>query len=218
MILTLPGIEYLRNIEYSIVISPDHGGGKETKMLDYGLGADEVILVECENVISDGKKIFKTPGNLVLTNKHILFATLNMFGKVKDVERHPLSDIKVYDGTVQAKLDAKFGENPALNIFYKNGQAGYTMIDKSKAIEFVKQLNKTVTGNDIEIETGISAGAAMLGEALRSTTAAFKNAFGIKEPEPEKTIVSCTGCGATITGVKGSLVKCEFCGCSVKLI
>lgn len=187
-------------------------------MLDYGLGADEVILVECENAIHDEKKIFKSPGNLVLTNKQILFATLNIFGKVKDVDRHPLSDIKVFDGMVQAKLDAKFGENPVLNIFYKNGQASYTLIDKSKAIEFVKKLNKTVTGDDIEVETGLSAGAAMLGEALRSTTAAFKNAFGIKEPEPETIVMSCTGCGAKITGVKGSLVKCEFCGCSVKLI
>ncbi len=186
-------------------------------MHDYGLSSDEVVLVECENVTPKDKKAFNSSGNLVLTNKNILFATFTMFGKVKNVDRHPVSDVKVFDGIVQAKLDLRFGDNPVMNIYYKASQVSYMLTDNVKAKEFVKQLNKLVTGNDIEIESGLTAGAAMLGEALGGMASAFKGAFGIKEKEPEKIVMPCTGCGASITGIKGSLVKCEFCGCTVKL-
>ena len=187
-------------------------------MLNYELDSDEVVLVECENVMPKDNSFFSSSGNLVLTNKNILFATLTFFGKVKSVDKHPISEVKVFDDTVQAKLDMKFGENPILNIFYKNGQNSYMIPDKSKAKIIVKQLNKIITGNDIEIESELAAGAAMLGEALKGTASAFMSAFGAREKEQEETVMSCPGCGASITGVKGSVVKCEFCGSTVKLI
>lgn len=42
-------------------------------------------------------------------------------------------------------------------------------------------------------------------------------AFGIKGKEPEKTVMACTGCAASVTGIKGSIVKFEFCGNEMKL-
>ena len=188
-------------------------------MTDYRLDADEVLLVECENVSPIGNKLFNTNGTLALTNKNVLFVTFTIFGKVKNIEKWSLSNIKVFNDMAQARLETKFGESPELTIYYKNDQRGYTMYENSKAKEFVNQLNKLVTGKEMNVtNSGLASGAAILGQTLRETANAFKTAFGIKEKEPEKTLMVCPGCAATVTGIKGSITKCEYCGTSIKLV
>lgn len=187
-------------------------------MLDYGLRSNEAVLVECTGVMPNDHKLFSSNGTLVLTSQNILFVTTTVFGKVKDIDKHPLSDVKVYDDTAQVKLEEKFGESPILNIYLKDGQLSYTMYEKGKAKEFVNQLNKAVTGRDVEIvNKSAIPGAAFVGETLKGTANAFKSALGIKPKEPEKVAMPCTSCGATISGIKGTVIKCEYCGSSVKL-
>lgn len=187
-------------------------------MLDYGLESNEVVLVECEKAVPRENNFFNTEGVLVLTNKNILWVTTNFFGKVKDIIKHPLSDIKIYDGKAQVKLEEKFGEEPVLSLYYKNGQISYRMYEKANVKDFVNQLNKTVTGSDEDIVVkGAIPGVAFVGETIKGTADAFKSAFGIKPKKAEQAAIQCTYCGAKISGIKGTVVKCEYCGSSIRI-
>lgn len=187
-------------------------------MIDYDLRSDEAVLVECSDVTLNDGKLFSSAGTLVLTSRNILFATTNMFGKVKNIDRHPLSDVKVYDDKAQVKIDEKLGEPATITIFFKNGQISYTANEKGRAKEFVNQLNKVVTGreDDLVAKSAIP-GTAFVAETLKGTIGTFKNAFGIKQKEPEKCALNCPRCGASISGIKGRVTQCPYCDSSVQL-
>ena len=184
-------------------------------MDEYGLGQSEVVLSEFENVsLADGK-FFSASGDLALTNQRIVFVQKDFFGRVKNRNSYPLSSIKVYQNKAQIKYDQNVCN---LVIYLSNEILSYNIssIMKKDVIKFINQINKLLFGEDAEEIKNTIPGLESLTSALKDTVNVVKGSFGIKEKE-NKGVQVCPGCGYRISGIKGKVVRCQYCGTSTKI-
>lgn len=171
-------------------------------------------MVECENVRLDNGNLLPNIGSLVLTNQNVIWATKTMFGRTKEIQKYLISSVKIYDNKAQVQIEEKIGESTLLTIHFQYQYIRFSIDEKVKAREFVNNLNKIATGidNDI-IAKHVIPGAAFIGETLKGTVLTFKNAI-----KSHKNISqSCNAYGASISGIKGQIVKCPYCNSENKL-
>lgn len=187
-------------------------------MADYNLDSDEMFIFECEDVTLDEKKMVNRKGSVVLTNKNLIWVTKNLFGKVKNIEKYPIKEIKIYDEKAQVTVKEKMGEEPKLLVFFKGFELTFIMESKTKARELANNINKCVTGSEADLLPKRSIpGTAFMAETLKGTVGTFVNAIGKKQKVAEKMSKSCPACGAKVSGIIGSIVKCEYCNTEIKL-
>lgn len=187
-------------------------------MINYNLNPDEAVIVECKDVLLNNGKFVNTRGDLVLTSQNLIWVTKNMFGKVKNLEKYSIANVKVYDNKAQVKAEEKIGTPTKLSIFFVDSQMTFDVAEKKKARDLVNSINKLVTGMEDEIiAKSAIPGTAFVAETLKGTIGTFKNAMGIKAKDPEKVSQECPGCGASLSGIKGQAVKCPYCDSNVTL-
>lgn len=185
-------------------------------MSAYDLDFDEVVIAEINNIKWEEGPSFKKKGNLVLTNKNIIWCHKGFFGGLKEPVKTEVEKVKLYENRVQAKVD-KIENSGAfqLKIYYTDCDVTYRINGKKRAKEFVRELNKLITGEDPTMQdiftSQILPNAEVVAESLKETLNVFVNAFGTQVSG------TCSSCGASITGVKGQMVSCPYCNGSTKL-
>lgn len=183
------------------------------------LDSNEMVILTDENIKSnDLKKV----GNLVLTNKNIIFYTVGAFkGHIKNVCKYPLNNIKFFQDQAQAKVYDKEIGNYGLDIYFINDKQRFTFVNrltKRRILEWVQAINAAVKGESIPSDStqysGIPGVAAIAG-TLKNTFGAISDNF--KEKSNQAASGKCMNCGAPIHGVKGQIVQCAYCDTKQKI-
>lgn len=192
--------------------------------VNYHLAPDEALIVKSESVTYvEGLK--RTACELVLTNKNIILIKKGMMGKAKDVNYFPVAGIKTYNGQAQALFSQSFGTAPKLEVNFIDGIVAVEFLSKKEALNWVNKINILLTGNPADDSQSIS-GAPLTGalEPLADAVGGIKQMLGLKSKSvqsdspsgairPRQQVVAyCTSCGASISGLESSAVKCEYCG------
>lgn len=186
-------------------------------MENYNLLENEAIILKNERAYHPiGRKI-GNPGELVLTNLNIFYSKKGIFGGTKEILKFPLSEIKIIDGNPQVNLGKNANSQYQMEIYFRNSQECFYFVayGKKELIKWIDKISELLTGKQANIddrERNYVPGVSEFAGALKNTIGTMKDAFGIKEKEPEKVTIRCMSCGAPLTGNKGSVIKCRFCG------
>ena len=94
-------------------------------MTDYNLDIDEAVILQNNNVACTTNSLPVFKDELVLTNKNIIYVCIGVFGRVKEIKKYPLEQIKMYNNKPQILiLKAKDG-NKEMQIFTVNQQISF---------------------------------------------------------------------------------------------
>lgn len=176
-------------------------------MNELQLQPNESVLLQEDGVLCKGlSKSYSD--ELYLTNINLILVRnikKGMFGKAKETDKFPLSQIKIINGEIQAKFI-----NGELQIFLVNKQLAFAFYSggKKRINAFIDGINSAIKGTPMNSSKASSAipGTEIIAETFKDTIGTFKNAFGIKGKNVGITI-KCIGCHAPITGVIGQKSK-----------
>ena len=191
-------------------------------MAKVNLQPNEVILLQSDSVSKSGG-IFQQSGDLVLTNRDIIFIPKNLMGLGKGQERYPLNQLRCYNGQPQALL-SKTNGYPQLELIFQNGQIAFSfmLLGKREVLRWIDAITKVINGETVDTNRNLSAaipGTEFVAETVKDTLGKFSGALGISgigskiglTPSDEKTTIRCISCRAPLTGTKGQVVKCQYC-------
>lgn len=175
------------------------------------LNPGEAVVKKSEK-IGYGSRLSGGSNDLVLTNESLILVRKNLFGKVKDVIRFPVREIRVVNGQVQALLGKADNVTPTLDVYFASGQESFHFTWETDVEEWIDSRNELVMGqkpvrknrDDWVTETLAFA------ESVAGTITRVKSALGIKETE--QVSCSCPACGASLTGIRGDTTQCPYCG------
>lgn len=178
----------------------------DIKMSDYNLYPNEAILLKSENVFKGMRK-----GDLVLTNLAILWAEKNFLGKIKNVNRIPFNQVKMYNGNPQVCLGKAVNGTPQLEIYIVNGQEKFsfnnTLLVKREIGKWINEITKAITGYVPDKSFSAIPGTEFVADTLKGTVGTLADSLGVKKTVSTK----CMACRAPITGKKGETVRCKYC-------
>jgi len=186
---------------------------------EYKLSFNEAIILKQDRIMHGGfMAVFSD--ELILTNLNLVLISKGMFGNTKNIQTFPINQIKVFNNKAQVLLSETGGGHPQIEVFLLNGQEIFGFESKKVAMNWINKINQLVTGEDEDIIVSartVIPGTEKIAEVLGGTVDVFRSALGYKskgsamEP-PEKVTKKCTGCGAIISGKKGRIVQCSYCG------
>ncbi|QBO35759.1 hypothetical protein EQG49_04415 [Periweissella cryptocerci] len=133
-------------------------------MSKYQLNTNEIMVKE----YTSGSHIVGNKhlsGELVLTNRNLVWVNVGMFGSVKGIDTFNLRDIKVFDDKVQIKLSGI--DDSHLDIYFKNHVETFSFIDRKEATNWANEINHVITDSDEDIiapETHVIPGEHFLRE------------------------------------------------------
>ncbi len=199
-------------------------------MAGYQFEPDETVVLRAQDVGREGGakalSMFKN-AELLLTNKNIVYPRKNMFGKIKDYEVHPLSDIRIVDGVVQCRLDSSEFMTHKLEISFTNELVKYVfggLEPKAEVRSWIDQINLLLVGHEANAEqlkaTGIGALADgdNMGDMAGRILGSFNNALNRKRAQGAPVVAHrCPSCNASLEGKRGSTVVCPYCESNVTI-
>ncbi|WP_270765353.1 hypothetical protein [Weissella confusa] len=198
-------------------------------MADYDPKLDEVLLLKETSVSSRGD--LKSRGDLILTNLNLVFiAKSAILGRVVGVYASPLKDIKVYNDEPQIRIT-----NGDLEIQFLDSIERFYLGNKVLTGNWARFMRMTRNGETVtpqDIETGETRvkeyrekeysktkalpGTKFVAGKLKGTIDVFLDTFGIGKHANQKIAqemtVKCYNCGAKMTGMSGTKMKCAYCG------
>lgn len=178
--------------------------------------ADELNLSADETVVDRIGKIgyggFWSGNNeLVLTNKNLILVKKGLFGDTEEVVKYPLSDIRVVNGEVQAKLGRPDNMTYTLDVYFNKGMESFRFEWESDAQKWADKVTEVITGVKVQRDEYAWVGETLaMADSVNSTIRNLKKTFGIRSDE--QVSIKCPSCGATLTGTEGETVKCPYCG------
>lgn len=191
-------------------------------MSDYNLQPNETILMKTEGIMHGGIAALYTD-ELVLTNLNLILCSKGLFGNKKGVTYYPLNRIKVYNDSAQV-IETTKGNQPVMEVMFIDGQEAFGFQRPREIKNWIANIKNVVAGNEVELEVSNDRtlpGTELLVDTIKDTFGTVANAFGIsfgktkneeKAKPAERATVKCVSCGATISGVVGTVVRCEYCG------
>ncbi|MED4273929.1 hypothetical protein [Weissella confusa] len=187
-------------------------------MADYDLKSDEVLLLKETSVSSRGD--LKSLGDLILTNLNLVFiAKSAILGRVVGVYASPLKDIKVYNDEPQIRIT-----NGDLEIQFLDSIERFYLGNKVLTGNWARFMRMTRNGETRVKEyrekeyskTKALPGTKFVAGKLKGTIDVFSDTFGIGKHANQKIAqemtVKCYNCGAKMTGMSGTKMKCAYCG------
>lgn len=147
-------------------------------MIDYGLRPNERLIYECPDIVADKGKFRKEKGTLILTDQALIWFIKGAFERVKDTERYPLLDIKVFDNKAQITLKEERGSTPKIIVYFSKIQIAFEISDRAKAIDMANKINRVVTGTnqDLFVKRYLP-GTEFIAETLKGTATKFMSVF-----------------------------------------
>jgi hypothetical protein len=184
----------------------------------YSLQPNERVILEAEPATrlrqSGSQPLTFNSQELVLTNQNIILITTGAFGKTKGTQYFPLDDIPVIDGIPRVNVVNKTGEH-LLEVDFQSGRETFSFQRKKTLRAWADNIAKLRTGSSDDFSTARDRsipGTAYVAESLKHTIGAFKTSFGLKsDSNLEKVARKCASCSAPISGVRGRIVRCEYC-------
>ena len=175
-------------------------------MSDYNLYVNEAILLKSEDALQGMRR-----GDLILTNLAILWAEKNFFGKIKNINRIPFNQVKIYNENPQVILGKSKNGTYQLEIYLINGQENFsfnsTLSGKREINKWINEITKAITGHEAEKISMAIPGTEFIADTLKDTIVTLKDSFSSKKILSKK----CKACKAPITGKKGEIVQCKYC-------
>lgn len=192
-------------------------GGAIVKKGKLELEPNEWFVEEAD--ATDDGKFFAGIVNVVLTSSHIII-TPSLSSKAR---KYRLNTLKRTSMNVDrlVRLNSNKGYQIALD--FQNGESELLRFGSKSATYFwAENILNVALGNvdDINYE---GSRANTTGDSLKAGLETLQNSFGgfrsKKTPsqEQQKIVKTCTGCGASVSGKVGAVVKCEYCGTPVSL-
>jgi hypothetical protein len=188
------------------------------------LNPDETVVLRCEGV-GYGNTMFGKNHELILTNQAILLQKMGLFGKPKDVLRFPLADIRVVNGQVQVMMGKKDFVTPSLDVYFESGMESFLITWEKDIRQWIKTITALVRGEplpqqnefeDLEEDMAkMAAFAENLSGSLSDSIFKVRDALGMKSHE--QMAEQCPSCGASLTGLRGEVTQCPYCGSYIKL-
>lgn len=182
------------------------------------LDPEECVLLKNENV-SYGSGLAKSESDLILTNKAIIFVKKGLLGVGKNQLRFPLEKIKIYENKAQAMEGKTSTGEPALDIYFLDGQENFGFKNKKDISTWIKKINELLVKDkkdeSDENKNPVIPGTEFIAKTLKNTIDSCSDILGFKKKNVKITI-NCPNCGATVTGTKGESEPCPFCDCYVK--
>ena len=96
--------------------------------------------------------------------------------------------------------------------------------DENERYRFLKNAHINYNRNELVLDEAANIsvkkaipGTEAIADALGGTIAAFKGALGIANKEPTEIVAKCNSCGASILGIKGKAVRCQYCDSAQQL-
>lgn len=193
----------------------------------YKLLANEAIIMKFENVFHGNDN-----GELILTNQNLIHvASKGILRTTYIVQKYQIKQIKVFGNQAQIFL----GKAGNMDVYFVNGQQSFKFINnesffsekkaEKEAEKWASAINKLLTGEEVEIDVSPKKGIPeieMLADAVGGTVGAFKDALGIgkkaSSAPTEMTAKKCESCGASISGRKGKVARCAYCGNSQTML
>ena len=158
-----------------------------------------------------GGSFSRSNNELILTSQSLILIKKNLFGKVKEVMRFPLSDIVVSNNQAQVRLGKKDLATHTLDVYFTSGRETFRLTWEDEIKEWANEINTLVTGQPaIYKQENWMAGFENLTASFNGAVKNLKKAFGVKSTE--KISGKCPACGASITGTEGETVQCPYCG------
>ena len=192
-------------------------------MADLNLQASESVLM------SEGDELY-------LTNLNIIsIETIGFFKTKTVVNKYPLSQVKKVDGVPQVLLK----DNLTVQVFFWQDQITLEFEKNRVAEEWANNIRAVASGNMAEFSSSkkrrgsngkmldaistINPDAGLVIDAANSALGALadvitkrdkKKKLEAQQTETPRESVSakCKSCGAPISGIKGSTVRCAYCG------
>jgi len=178
----------------------------------YNLQFNESVIMKSESA-----RHGKTNGELVLTNLSLIHVAKKGLLKREHVtQRFPLDQIKLFDGKAQVMA----GKSGVLDIYFVNGHQSFTFSNndtffsekkaEKEAEQWAARINQLRAGEQVAVGNVAHNEIEYVAETLKGTLHTIKGVFG-KTTEPEQTAKACTSCGSSVSGLKGSVVRCAYC-------
>lgn len=179
-------------------------------MARYSLQPNEALVLKEERV-RHGGTFASYSDELILTNLNLVLVKKGTFGNSKGIRLFPISEVKVYNGQAQALIGQNTTGRAVLEVYFLNGQESFEFQagSKKKLPAWVAKINQVVTGQEAP---PASSGVELAAGVLKDTFGAFKAKLGSKPDAPGQVAAKCNGCGARLSGARGSATTCEYCG------
>lgn len=210
-------------------------------MAVYNLEPDEFILLQESGVKLydvDGKHNLD---EIVLTNQNLILVMskqMNLLTRKRYLKRCPLSSIETTNGVPQivvSKVKSAWGEGYRLQIKFDEAAVSLSFSDddtKESSEDWAKAIRKVMVGdlsNVVEekpaqqvpkelgdiLEGAKSVAAFVVGakEELSNTVRATSEQVKASAPQIRVPVtIKCAGCHAPLSGSKGDLATCPYCG------
>ena len=188
-------------------------------MAELKLAPNEGIILQ-NTAIMSGSPWAAYTDELILTNLNVILIKRGMFGKKKNEQRFPISQIKKIDGKPQVMQGPNsLNGTPQLHITFIHGMEWFEFQEDNekeitKWIRAIYELFHCTPDNLPEDEEEMGFVASTLKKGVNS----IKNILGIKSKDDNNnndisTIknIKCSGCKAPLTGKQGQVVKCVYC-------
>lgn len=198
---------------------------------EYNLTSDEAIIMHSENVDLLSGKDREQLDELVLTNKNLILVNVvstGLFSTQRLLKRCPLDSVVCPDGTPRAFLGKKKDDYVLQVVFEQETLTlRFPINQKREAKRWADAIRYAIAGDLDSIDTeqthlpgdvtelvdGFKGfAAAFVSEATDVASTVSKASKSIKKTVTPKTTVQCIGCHAPLSGCKGTVLTCDYCG------
>ena len=104
-------------------------------------------VVKRNSEIGCGGSFSRNNNDLILTNQSIILQKKNLFGKVTEVKRFPLSEITVSGNQAQVRLGKKDIVTPTLDIYFSSGMESFRFTWEDEVICCIIKIPKVADKN-----------------------------------------------------------------------
>lgn len=169
-----------------------------------------------------------TSGELMLTNLNLVFIkTKGLFRTTYIPVLYPIRNIKKYNEKAQLIL----GNDGSISIQFRDGQETFefwnddVLFSEKKAAKeasrWAQAIDQLINGqvpDTIEPADPSRENVEVIAESLKDTIDIFKTALGAKSTAKSKAVAAkCSACQAPVSGLKGQIVHCQYCGSKQEL-
>lgn len=199
---------------------------------EYNLTPGEVVIMHSDHVVLHSGKERITLDELVLTNQNLILVnevSTSLFRSQRLLKRCSLDSIACPEGSPQAFLGKKKNNDYVLQVVFEQESItlSFPTNPKREAKRWANAIKYAVVGEIENIDTDESPlpseatelidGLKGITSAITSEAAQFASTVSsaskpIKKAAKTKTTVRCIGCRAPLSGAKGTVQTCDYCG------
>lgn len=181
-------------------------------MNELGIDANEIVMATVSNAFTNSKKLSRC-GDLILTDKNLIWVTRSLFGKVKYTKKIPLTMVKVFNDQAMLQLEEKMIDPSILTIQLKDETFTVTSTEKKAMRDIVRKATEIITGGSADgLIKSVIPSTEQIADTAKVAANALRSAFNNKfNKQPKRVSIECKGCGYKLSGFSGKTIRCPYC-------